>query len=360
MLPHRAPARLRPSPAYPQSGAGSHVKLVILVAAIVGAIALFSSFGGKGKGLPDANPQRQSNGGTVMLSDVLAVGLGLSEQAAAVIKQVKRQHQENMNVKGKTAEGVDEPVTDADKQSNAIFVNGYRNHFPGIRMLSEETDPADDNNIRSAFTLSPPLPPGADVPLDLMDTEVLIDPLDATKEFTEDLLEYVTTMVCVVHKGRPVAGIINQVFEDSPAVVGIVGSEDGTTGVLRGRDQRKTATGDAETTVAISRSHTGAGEDVVTKRFPGHRPLLAGGAGYKALLVLDGTANAYVHVTKIKAWDVCAADAVLHAIGGGFTDVDGKRLKYLAEDPVFKRGVVATQSKVSQAWYLEHLGGNMT
>lgn len=53
-------------------------------------------------------------------------------------------------------------------------------------------------------------------------------------------------------------------------------------------------------TVTISRSHTGEGGNVVEKYLEGHEVLKAGGAGYKALLVLDGQAEAYIHVTAIK------------------------------------------------------------
>lgn len=53
-------------------------------------------------------------------------------------------------------------------------------------------------------------------------------------------------------------------------------------------------------TVTISRSHTGEGGNVVEKYLPNHSVRLAGGAGFKSLLVLDGLAEAYVHVTAIK------------------------------------------------------------
>ena len=58
--------------------------------------------------------------------------------------------------------------------------------------------------------------------------------------------------------------------------------------------------GEAAHTVTISRSHTGEGGNVVQKYLQGHEALLAGGAGYKSLLVLDGEAEAYIHVTAIK------------------------------------------------------------
>jgi hypothetical protein len=64
-----------------------------------------------------------------------------------------------------------------------------------------------------------------------------------------------------VYRGRPIAGIINQVFEPSPAVWAVAGRSDKhASGVISGRPHWHAAKGAAAKTVTISRSHTGAGE----------------------------------------------------------------------------------------------------
>eukprot|EP00752_Nemacystus_decipiens_P007856 g7018.t1 len=373
---------MRATSAYPQVSNRNYVKFVAIA---VGVCFLFAFFadrppvdaeGGSGDEprLPGAQVNLRGNEGTgaspgsgsAKLSDLIAVGLGLTEQASQAIRDVKAAHAEDLQVKGHTKEGVEEPVTVADHNSNKVFVNGYRNHFPGIHMLSEETEPETTDTMLDNPTLPSGLQLESDPDMDLSEVLIVVDPLDATREFGIDLLEYVTTMVCVVYKGKPVAGIINQVFEaDKPPVVGVVPREEGEKGLLFNR-LKKEPVGDAAHTVTLSMSHAGAAASVVEKYLEGHETLPAGGAGYKSLLVLDGKAEAYIHVTAIKSWDVCAADAVMKASGGGFSDIEGKPLWYPMEydseksQAKFTNGIIATASEAQQAYFVTKLDGNLS
>jgi inositol monophosphatase 3 len=51
-------------------------------------------------------------------------------------------------------------------------------------------------------------------------------------------------------------------------------------------------------------------------------------SGYKTLAVIKGDADAYIHITLIKKWDICAGNALLHAVGGRMTTLDGTYIDY--------------------------------
>lgn len=65
--------------------------------------------------------------------------------------------------------------------------------------------------------------------------------------------------------------------------------------------------------------------------------------GYKTLEVIQGNADAYVHVTLIKKWDLCAGNAILNAVHGNMTTLDGLPIDYSSKEQ-YKNdgGVLAT------------------
>jgi len=82
-------------------------------------------------------------------------------------------------------------------------------------------------------------------------------------------------------------------------------------------------------TIVVSRSHAGSVEQLAANVFGTDYVVEpAGGAGYKTLRLLNGTARLYMHQTKIKKWDTCAGDALMRAAGGAMIDMDGERIDY--------------------------------
>lgn len=81
--------------------------------------------------------------------------------------------------------------------------------------------------------------------------------------------------------------------------------------------------------IVVSRSHTGNVGGLLAKAFGDYAQISqAGGAGYKALKIAERNSDAYIHVTAIKKWDICAGHALLRAVGGEMTDLKGGKIDY--------------------------------
>uniref|UniRef100_A0A0M3IWV0 inositol-phosphate phosphatase n=1 Tax=Ascaris lumbricoides TaxID=6252 RepID=A0A0M3IWV0_ASCLU len=146
---------------------------------------------------------------------VLAVEVG-----GRAIARVNEERSLGIIKRGKTAEGKDEFVTKADLVSNFLILDAFR-RFPGIQVITEEKNSeVKDSDVQryradsyelwlSVREIIDKLPSRK---LKLSKLAIWVDPLDATQEFTEGLLEYVTVMICIAFEGRPIFGVIYRPF----------------------------------------------------------------------------------------------------------------------------------------------------
>jgi inositol monophosphatase 3 len=183
--------------------------------------------------------------------------------------------------------------------------------FPGIRIVSEENNSSltglDELPIDRLSRVNLPnelawLP---DRSVALTELVVWIDPLDATQEYTEGLLQFVTTMVCVAYKGKPIIGVIHKPFERARSDVRrnkfgrlskyetywawqSVGHSNSVDKLLKKRHHHRN---DSSLNVIVSRSHPGQVESDIRTAFGsqfGTHIIQAGGSGYKTIELLKG------------------------------------------------------------------------
>uniref|UniRef100_A0A0A9WGF4 inositol-phosphate phosphatase n=1 Tax=Lygus hesperus TaxID=30085 RepID=A0A0A9WGF4_LYGHE len=279
----------------------------------------------------------------VNLRRVLMAALAAAERGG---KEVLKGTTQSLGTqsKGETKEGVNIPVTDADYNSHCVMYYGIAKMFPFVKVISEEKEGEKKCTNLQTFELD-------DKALgDLLDEDVLaadvavwIDPLDATKEYTEKKYEYVTTMVCVSHRGKPIIGVIHKPFGEEPKT-SWAWLNNGMSPNLKVVDDK---TGDNSHDVLVSISHAGKVEKLIEPIFGSSAKLVAAaGSGYKTLEVAVGNATAYIHSTDISKWDICAGDAILTATGGHFSSLKGDPIDYSSNSPsLHSMGVLAARNK---------------
>ncbi|KAM7401334.1 hypothetical protein PAMA_005500 [Pampus argenteus] len=209
----------------------------------------------------------------VDLRELLAVSVEAAVLGGIEVKKVREENGLKEKSKGKTREGASELLTAGDLQSHRKMFNLISNTFPDIKVNSEEHD----NTVDKTATWSQNIPAdilemikgGKDVPAESI--TVWIDPLDATQEYTENLVKYVTTMVCVAVDGKPVIGVIHQPFTGFTAWA-LVGQGSNMT--------PRSSYSVSPPKVIVSRSHSGEVKNYIHGAFGNNTTIIeAGGAG---------------------------------------------------------------------------------
>ncbi|MFV0462752.1 MAG: 3'(2'),5'-bisphosphate nucleotidase CysQ [Nostocoides sp.] len=198
-----------------------------------------------------------------------------------------------------------------DQVSHEFLLAAINERFPGIPVLSEEGhDTTDRLHAERVF---------------------IVDPLDGTREFGERPRDDWAVHVAIWERGRLVAGAValpaRQVTYATGAGRRLPGRQPGP---LR---------------LAVSRSRPPALVTDLADRFEAELVPM-GSAGVKAMAVVDGSVDAYVHAGGQYEWDSAAPVAVAAAYGLVTTREDGSALAYNQPDP-YLPGVLIARPEVA-------------
>ncbi|TNF62336.1 MAG: 3'(2'),5'-bisphosphate nucleotidase [Burkholderiales bacterium] len=199
------------------------------------------------------------------------------------------------------------PVTEADRQAEALITAALLAGWPGVPVVAEEAVAA-----------------GRQV--DVGRRFWLVDPLDGTREFVSRNGEF-TVNVALVEDGQPVLGSVlapasGVLYAGGPGLGAWRWEGDVSTAI---RCRRPPAEG---LTVLCSRSHN---DDAAVNGWLGARPVrerLAVGSSLKFCVIAEGRADLYPRFGRTMEWDIAAGQAVLCGAGGRVRAVDGTALRY--------------------------------
>jgi 3'(2'), 5'-bisphosphate nucleotidase len=185
-----------------------------------------------------------------------------------------------------------------DCTANAFLTQALRDLRPDDAILSEEE---------------------VDDPVRLTSSRVwIIDPLDGTREYSEGRDDWAVHVALTID-GEPVVGAVALPSE------GLCLSTAEPQGFV-------TASGVVGPRLMVSRTRPAA-ESTAVAELLGGGLVPMGSAGAKAMAVLRGQAEVYLHGGGQYEWDSCAPVAVARAAGLHTSRADGTPLRYNSENP---------------------------
>lgn len=220
-----------------------------------------------------------------------AVAHRLAEEAGRLLVELRVQM---------TLDGADQRrIKDAgDRQSHLWLMDELRRERPDDAVLSEE---GSDDMVRLAYSRA-----------------WIVDPLDGTREYGEGRSDWAVHVALAID-GEPVIGAVSL-----PSMEMVL-----STAVPPVLPPRAT---DRPVRLVVSRSRAPYVAHAVAEGL-GADFLEMGSAGAKAMAVVLGHADVYVHAGGQYEWDNCAPAAVALAAGLHASRIDGSPLRYNNADP---------------------------
>jgi myo-inositol-1(or 4)-monophosphatase len=210
--------------------------------------------------------------------------------------------------------GHDDPLTAADRESNACIHEIVSTAFPDDGWLSEETADSRERLSRRRVWI--------------------VDPLDGTKEFTQHIPEF-CVCIALVEGGRPIVAV-----ELNPIADRLYVAVRGQSATVNGTPARvSTQRILAQAEVLASRSEDKRGEWDAFK--PRCKVVLTGSVAFKLAELSTGSGDATFTLTPKNEWDICAGSLLVEEAGGRVTALDGTPLVFNQPSPL-RPGMIAS------------------
>ena len=207
------------------------------------------------------------------------------------------------------------PLTLADTASNEIIVNGLKENYPDIPILSEEGQKDVPKNAEYCW---------------------VFDPLDGTKEFISRNGQF-TVNIALIQNQRPILGVIavpvtGVVFFASKGN-GAFKQENGITTAIHVSDKK------SDLIWVGSKSHSSEKEEnLIRQKSHLIKTTIQAGSSLKGTMVAEGKADVYYRFGLTCEWDTCAMHCIAEEAGGIFRQMDGTEMLYNRDEPLNKKG----------------------
>lgn len=229
--------------------------------------------------------------------------LSIVQKASAAIMEIYNSNTAIVETKADNT-----PLTQADKASHQIIVNGLAKLFPNIPVISEEGSEQENQEIvkRSAYWI--------------------IDPIDGTQEFVNRTDEFCIALG-LVDGEKPVFGFV------SAPTLNTIYYGGATIGAYRKIGDNEPESIHVATleprVVAVSRSHLNkATSNYIDQQYPGVE-LKRLGSMLKQMALAEGKVDIYPVLDQpLHLWDIAAGQAIIEGAGGSVVRFDGSAIDW--------------------------------